>query len=101
MRFINLDGKNEKYVFNCIVNMESSVVREPPFIIKAIPFMRTKAGKIYLLVGIACILAIILGIGFLIYTVRKTKKYKSNSYSNYSYQSRHNKTHKFWVLQLR
>ena len=45
-------------------------VIERPFISKAIPFLRTKTGKIYLMLGIAVILIVILGIGFLLYTVR-------------------------------
>ena len=48
---------------------EPENVNHRPFISKAIPFMQTKAGKCYLLIGLGCILVVVFGIGFLLYTV--------------------------------
>ena len=50
--------------------MDSEAATDRPFVSKAIPFLRTRIGKVYLLIGVTCTLIIILGIGFLLYTVR-------------------------------
>ena len=40
-----------------------------PFISKAIPILRTNAGKCYLIIGLGCVLIVIFGVGFILYTV--------------------------------
>ena len=52
-----------------MMESEPENINHRPFISKAIPFMQTKAGKCYLLVGLGCILVVVFGIGFLLYTV--------------------------------
>ena len=48
---------------------EPENINHRPFISKAIPFMQTKSGKCYLLIGLGCVLVFVFGIGFLLYTV--------------------------------
>ena len=36
---------------------------------KAVPILRTNAGKCYLIIGLGCILVVIFGVGFILYTV--------------------------------
>ena len=36
---------------------------------KAPPIMQTNSGKCYLLIGLGCVLIVIFGIGFILYTV--------------------------------
>ena len=36
---------------------------------KAVPILRTNAGKCYLIIGLGCILVVIFGVGFILYKV--------------------------------
>ena len=36
---------------------------------EAIPILRTNAGKFFLIIGLGCVLVVIFGVGFILYTV--------------------------------
>ena len=38
-------------------------------LIEAIPILRTNAGKFFLIIGLGCVLVVIFGVGFILYTV--------------------------------
>ena len=65
---------------------ESTTTTYRPRLPKTLPILQTNAGKLYLLIGLACVLVVVVGIGFVLYTVRLNIKHYVESFKTYNYR---------------